>query len=259
MEDRCYLLKGKEKNHHMKTLLFIAVFALLISCGNKSKLKDSSNSSDSTNTESTSIQTNYPTDSLHGEYIGGFGNNTIIITVNHINGKNCSGYNILKGTRRNIKGEVSNQGAYFRFDLSEPGGDPNDGNFRFTIDTATRTMEGTWSPYDPKNKSRKYKLTRRKYYSHQEMAGYIGFWHLNGLHVEFKEDESGVAIGAWWNAELETSEDVKIPFTWFENNDMVSIEWGKNDIFSSPKMKFQYKEVEHEEMLISGDYYMHRL
>ena len=243
----------------MKPLFFIAAFALLISCGNKSKLKDSSTSSDSTNTESTSIVTNYVTDSLNGEYIGGFGNNTLIITINHISGKNCSGYDILKGNRRNIKGEIINKGACFQFELSEPGGDPYDGVFKFSIDTATRTLEGTWEPYDTKIKSKKFKLARRKYYDEKEIASFVGHWHLNGLDVVLNEDESGLAKGSWWNEKSETSENVEIPFSWFEKKNVVSIEWGKNDIFSSPKMDFQYKEVENEEMLFSGDYHMYRL
>ncbi len=233
------------------------LLAFLISCGNKGKQKDPSKN-DSTNTESTTIETNYPTDSLKGEYIGGFGNSTIVISVNYINGKKSSGYSILKGNRRNITGEIANKGKFFEFVMAEPGGDPYDGTFTFTIDTTTKMLEGTWVPFDSvKVKSRKYKLTRRQY-NHEEMTGFVGYWYLNDLSVQFKDDKTGLAKGFWWNEKSETSEQVEIPFSWFEEKKVVSIEWGKNNIFLSPKMKFKYEKNDYEEMLISGDYIMYR-
>ncbi len=241
----------------MKQVFFITAITLLISCGNKAKQKDP-NPTDSTNTGSTTVESNYSTDSLTGEYIGGFGNSTIIVSITYINGNRASGYNILKGNRRNIKGEVLNKGAFFEFNLTEPGGEPTDGDFKFTIDTATKTMEGIWIPLDTiKLKSKKYKLTRRKY-AHEDIKGFVGMWYLNGLTVEFKADKTGLAEGLLWNEKTETDENVKIPFSWFEEKKSVSIEWSKNNIFLSPVMKFKYEKNEYEEMLQSGDYIMYR-
>lgn len=240
----------------MKKALFFAALLLVVSCGKKGNTKDVTDQ-DSTNT-TTGVESNYPTDSLIGEYVGGFGNSTIIISVNYINGKKASGYNILKGNRRNIKGEISNAGKEFNFRLSEPGGDPYDGIFQFSIDTATRTLKGTWTPYDSVNvKSRKYALNRRKF-AHEDKVGAVGTWYLNGLQVVFKEDKSGVANGFWWNEKSATDEQVEIPFSWFEEKSNVSIEWGQNNIFLSPKMKFKYVKNEYEEFLQSNDYIMYR-
>lgn len=233
------------------------MLALLVSCGNKSKPKDSTDSQDSTNTTQ-NIESNYPTDSLKGEYIGGFGTNTIIIALNYINGKKSSGYSILKGLRRNITGEITNQGKYFDFVLSEPGGDPYDGTFTFKIDTATRTMEGSWAPFDSASvKPKNYKLNRRVY-AHEEIKGYVGKWYLSSMEVKFNQDKSGNAKGYWWNEKTESTENVDIAFSWFEEKNDVTIEWGKNNIFLSPKMKFKYSKVDGEEMLQSGDYVMYR-
>jgi hypothetical protein len=242
----------------MNRVLYLAAIALLISCGNKSKQNDSTNSTDSSNTNSNIIQSNYNPDSLKGEYIGGFGNNTIIIAINYINGKNASGYNILKGNRRNIKGDVENMGDHFKFNLSEPGGDPFDGIFHFNIDTTTLSLEGTWTPYDSvKIKPRKYKLNKRMF-KHEDMVGPIGMWYLNDLTVQFKPDKTGEARGYWYNEKTATSEQVEIPFSWFDEKKAVSIEWGRNNIFLSSKMKFSYEKNEYEEMLQSGDYIMYR-
>ncbi len=243
----------------MNRVLFFAAVAFLVSCGNKSKQNNSTNNtSDSTSSESTSIETDYKTDSLLGEYIGGFGNSTIIIAINYINGKNVSGYNILKGNRRNIKGEIENKGAYFQFTLNEPGGDPYDGTFHFSIDTNTRSLEGTWSPFDSvKVKPKRYKLAKRVF-KHETIQGYAGMWYLNDLTVNFKKDKTGVAKGFWWNEKSASSEEVEIPFSWFEEKKAVSIEWGKNNIFLSSKMKFTHEKNQYEEMLQSGDYIMYR-
>lgn len=243
----------------MKKILFvISITLLIISCGNKGKNNTSGNTGDSTATDTNVVTSTYKPDSLLGEYIGGFGNSTIVVSVNYINGSNASGYNIIKGNRRNIKGKVADKGAYYEFDLMEPGGDPFDGNFKFKIDTATRTLEGNWTPFDStKVKPKSYKLIRRKF-NHEAVSGYVGFWYLSDMKVEFKMDKSGVATGYWWNEKTEHSEDVEIPFSWFEEEKGVTIEWGKNNIFLSSKMKFKKQLNEYEDMLTSGDYVMYR-
>ncbi len=250
--------KQPNKIHDMKRILFICTTTLFIaSCGNKGKSDPNTIPKDSTTTNNT-VTSNYIPDSLLGEYIGGFGNSTIVVSVNYINGENASGYNIIKGNRRNIKGKAHNKGAYYEFDLHEPGGDPFDGNFKFKIDTATRTLKGTWHPFDStKVKHKSYTLTKRKF-NHDAVNGYVGYWYLSDLKVEFKSDKSGVAKGYWWNEKTESSEDVEIPFSWFEEKDGVAIEWGKNNIFLSSKMKFKRQVNEYEDMLQSGDYVMYR-
>lgn len=239
-----------------KTFLILSM-VFLVACGGKSG-QDQLKPNDSTSTGVNSNTTKYNPDSLLGDYIGGFGNNTIIINVNYINGKIASGYDVIKGNRRNIKGEVSDKGSYFEFLLSEPGGHENDGRFNFSIDTATRTMEGTWVPNDTtKLKIKQFKLSKRKY-QHEEIEGIIGFWYLNDLSVEFRANKTGLAKGPWRNEDYEIVEDANIPFSWFDENKTISIEWSKNNIFPSSKMKFKYEKNMYEEMLQSGNYIMYR-
>lgn len=250
--------RAPKKNNLRRVILIMAVLTFIVSCGNKGKTKDGGNTTDSSATDSGVVETNYKTDSLLGEYIGGFGNATIIISVNYINGKNASGYDIIKGNRRNIKGTVENRGSHFEFNLAEPGGDPYDGDFKFKIDTATRCLEGTWMPFDSsKVGSKKYKLNKRKF-THGDVDGYVGTWYLNDLTVEFKTDKTGEAKGRWWNEKSETTEEVEIPFSWFDENRVLAIEWGKNNIFLSSKMKFKHEKNQYEDMLVSGDYIMYR-
>lgn len=241
----------------MQRTFLIAAFAFLVSCGNKTK-SDQIKPNDTTTITQNDQISNYNPDSLLGDYIGGFGRNTIIVTINYINGKMASGYDVIKGNRRNIKGKVANKGDLFEFELSEPGGDENDGKFKFTIDTATRTMEGTWVPNDTaKLKMKQFKLAKRKPQNEQS-EGIIGYWFLNDLTIEFKANKTGFAKGPWRNEEYEILEEAHIPFSWFDEKNTVSIEWGKNNIFPSSKMKFKHEKNQYEEMLSSDGFIMYR-
>ena len=240
----------------MKLFLCILAITLLISCGNKAKSKDSTTPTDTTIT--TQVETNYPTDSLKGEYIGIFGNSTIILVINLADGKKASGYDIVKGNRRNIHGDMMNKGACFQFNLFEPGGYPFDGSFNFTIDTTAMSLEGTWTAFDSTNiKSKKYKLIKR-HPKHSEREGCVGTWHFNGLSVDFNVDQTGMAKGDWYDEKNQTDTQVEIPFSWFQAKTTVSIEWGKNNIFKSSKMKFKFETDEYEEMLQCDEFIMYR-
>jgi hypothetical protein len=241
----------------MKQIGLMLAFLSVISCGGKSK-PQKPGANDSIPTDTGTYSAPYSTDSLRGEYMGSFGKGTIIISVSYINGNHASGYNIVKGNRRNIKGSVTNKGSYFEFNLSEPGGEPTDGNFSFSIDTATKTLKGSWTPNDTtKVKPKDFELVKRTF-DRNELAGFVGKWYMNELSVEFKKDKSGLAEGYWYNEKTETSEEIKIPFSWFEEKKSVSIEWSKNPIFPSSTMKFKYEKNQYDEMLQSGNYTMYR-
>lgn len=240
----------------MKKIAFVIVVVLsILSCGKKPSNVETPKS-DSTEVKTT--PSTYPTDSLKGEYIGSFGNGTIIISINYINGDIASGYNIHKGNRRNIKGTLKPNRNYFDFELEEPGGDEYDGKFVFSIDTNTRILKGSWSPFDStKVKTVNYTLNRRVV-DHTKKETFDGIWYLNNLEVNLKTDHSGVAKGTVFNEKTNSDEEVEIPLSWFEDKKGVRIEWGKNNIFLSSKMTFVYSTNDYEQILKSGDYEMYR-
>ncbi len=81
-----------------------------------------------------------------GIYKGDFGGSPIFITINYANGNHVAGYNIHKGLRRNLHGELQQQGDTWILALSEPGDHPFDGQFRLVFDKAFGTGQGKWSP-----------------------------------------------------------------------------------------------------------------
>src|SRR5438874_1043535 len=69
----------------------------------------------------------YPVDKFEGTYSGSFGDGFITINLNYVSGKNVSGYNLHKGTRRNINGFLQPADNGFKFILKEPGDNLYDG------------------------------------------------------------------------------------------------------------------------------------
>jgi len=74
-----------------------------------------------------------------GEWKGEFGDNQIILAIVKIDNGQVSGYNIIQGKTRRLKGTVD---ANNNFELSEPGDDEWDGVFKFTIEA--KQAKGSW-------------------------------------------------------------------------------------------------------------------
>jgi len=229
---------------------------LLSACGGK-KNEPSVKPEDTVKTNSTELfRTKYDTEKFLGEYMGTFGKNTLILDINYVNGNNVSGYNIVKGNRRNIKGTLEDKGNAFSFRLEEPGSDKYDGVFEFTIDTATLTASGKWAPLDPA-------ITEQKTYTLQKRSDRgqpyekTGTWYLDGFIVELKADGTGLAKGGYENKKGEWKE-TEIRCTWLDTGKGITIEWAKNFAFKKSVMNFTLEKTEYEEIMTDGDYQMYR-
>jgi len=83
-----------------------------------------------------------------GTYYGHYSKGLITLAINYISGSTASGYDIHKGLRRNLNGEVVQKGERLSFVLKEPGGNPYDGTFFLSFDSATNKIGGRWVPAD---------------------------------------------------------------------------------------------------------------
>lgn len=104
---------------------------------------------------------------LLGHWTGDFGKNKINVTLVEINEVDfsVSGYSVCAGNFRPLKGTYSKVGAVYDFVLSEPGDDPYDGKFEFTINPERQTMFGEWTPFKQEgNTAKKYELFSQDYY-----------------------------------------------------------------------------------------------
>src|SRR5258708_1800247 len=85
---------------------------------------------------------------MEGSYEGHYSKGLITLVINYISGNIASGYDFHKGLRRNLNGQVSQKGAQLVFEMKEPGGNPYDGTFFFSLDTASQKITGKWVPGD---------------------------------------------------------------------------------------------------------------
>lgn len=223
----------------MKTL-FSTMFCLLMlaslsSCGDK-KSSDGSPQSDS-------LSVTFDTKMFEGEYIGNFGDAHIVVVLSYVQGKNVSGYNIHKGLKRNIKGNLTTTNDVYRFKLEEPGDNPYDGKFDFTLEPEKFTGKGTWTPNDKK------KLTAKSFELQQRIrdtteSDFIGFWDGAEM-MEIKLD--GFAELSYWDEvknEGEISQKHVIRGQWIVEKETITIEWSNNPYNHGEKYVLVYSQDE---------------
>lgn len=242
------------------SIFFLAI--VLFSCGGKSTTNNQSTENDTTGNEKVNLhRSKYDTQKFIGEYMGAFGKNTLILDINYVNGNNVSGFNIVKGNRRNIKGTLEDKGNTFVFKMEEPGNDKYDGIFDFTIDTTSLNVSGEWTPNDTSLSKKTFTLKRRSEKGQPE--GYSGTWFLENFTVELKTDGTGIAKGGYEDKKANWIE-TEIKCTWIDEGEGITIEWAKNPAFKKATMKFKKQEVVYdgsstgEQYLKGDDYEMYR-
>ena len=105
-----------------------------------------------------------PIDAL-GIWTGTFGKNYINVSLTKIEGNRVEGFSVCAGNFRKINGyyETDNDIAY-HFQMNEPGTDPYDGVFDFTINLQDMELNGNWKPFKEKgNSPKEYTLSKRKF------------------------------------------------------------------------------------------------
>lgn len=225
-----------------RTLFSVMLITGIASCGGKSTGTKSGKDQDSISGAKGDTPEKMDAALLEGNYRGKIGGFTLLIGINYVSGKNISGYNIVRGNRRNIKGTVVQEGNVFKLEMKEPGNDKYDGTFKLTIDPKNNTGNGTWEPNDPKISSA-LNVTLEKKAPREKPSDYLGEWYGDGLTLNIREDGSVILHGAWYrySPEKETAntEPVDIKGTWEEKeNGKISLEWQKNSVFKTSKVTF---------------------
>lgn len=207
-----------------------------------------------TNNETISYDYNRLTGSYEGDF-GGTGD--IRIVLRHVTGTHAVGYNLHKGLRRNISGKMEPSPNGFTFHLQEPGDNPYDGAFDFSIDTATFTMSGTWTPVNDKNLSaKKYSLTKQTKgtdtaRASMDMEGPM----LDATGAEYYFQEGGLCICRYYTDKEDPankSQYEEIKGNWKKTATEYIIDWQKNTIF--PNTRSIFKIVPYPEL--EGMYYL---
>lgn len=207
----------------------------------------------------------YAVNRFEGEYKGSFDQGFITIVLNYVNGRNVSGYNLHKGMRRNINGTVQAGSGAYSFVLKEPGDNPFDGTFEFTIDTATFNLSGKWTPNDPSKTSAKtLALQKQANKSNNNMEDQLGTWvpasgtYSTDTTLDFSAD--GICEYKFYATPGDSTSQINsVKGNYIVSRDTLVIEWQKNAFTPAQKMKLVKKTKkiknggeEYEELQLSG-------
>lgn len=212
-----------------------------LSCKTKT-LETNITAADSAANQKLFIQT-YAVNNFEGTYSGSFDQGYITIVLNYINGKNVSGYNLHKGVRRNINGNLEADANGFKFIVKEPGDNPFDGTFEFTIDTTKFALKGMWIPFDStKTRSKALALLKQPKKTTVSYDDQLGLWvpatgtYSTDTTLDFSPE--GICEYKFYATPGDsTSQATSVKGNYIMVKDTVLIEWQKNSYTPAQKMK----------------------
>jgi hypothetical protein len=148
-------------------LLLAAV--IIISCNNKKegdkeiKEGDTATSAEQKKPEAPPLAVNI-LEKMLGSFVGAFGDNKITFLITKVAGDSVLGRSIVGGNDRPFAGTYMQSGDVYSFTAKEPGDDPDDGVFTFSI-AASRpdTVTGSWKPNNTKKPAKEYVLGKKKF------------------------------------------------------------------------------------------------
>ena len=236
------------------TLFFVLTFGCLISCG--SEETEAKGNHYTTTEEFKKPITDFYLDTLKGIYIGDFGGSDIRLVINYIGKKHAVGYNIHKGLQRNVSGTVEVKENTIELILSEPGDNEFDGVFHINIDKETFEAEGYWKSNSGKISSKHFVLKRQKV-NREDLTGEDGqliYCELNSENfteycyrvvdslgeIQFSAD--GLCEYGYYpyKDEIDRKEQlINFKGSWMVQNNVVLIDWQKNNIFPNKKSVFK--------------------
>lgn len=101
---------------------------------------------------------------LYGYWVGDFGKNKINIALAHTSGDSIFGHSVCAGNFRPIAGTLKETGpGVYSISMQEPGDDPYDGTFLFTIDVDKKELSGSWKPFKNTTGAKNYRLQKRSF------------------------------------------------------------------------------------------------
>lgn len=197
----------------------------------------------------------YAVTNFEGTYTGSFDDGYMTLVLNYVTGKNASGFNIHKGNRRNINGTIDQAANGYKFTMKEPGDNPYDGTFVFTIDTVKFTMTGHWEPFDSsKTKGKNLALQKQKNKSisyDQQLGTWVptsGNYSTDTTLDFFPEGSCEYRFYQFPGDS--TSQLISVKGNYIEKSDTVFIEWQKNTYTPAQKMKL----IKRRKKVVDSDY-----
>jgi hypothetical protein len=242
----------------LRSIFAAAAILVFISCNEKKS------ESQKAQVQGQFFNSSYNVKNFVGTYTGSFDDGIITVVLNYVHGRNVSGYNLHKGLRRNINGTLEEKDGKFAFELKEPGDNPYDGVFSFTIDTTAFKMTGKWTPLNPDKVTAKQLVLTRKAGVTGSFLDELGTWipasgtFATDTIMEF-DPQGTVKYNFYEKPGDSTSQLISIKGNYVVQKDTVIIEWQKNTYTPQQRMKLvkQTKKIkqddyEYDEYFLNG-------
>jgi hypothetical protein len=209
-----------------KTCFLVLLAPLIFAC----------NGGRHSDTDASSVIADSTATALQGSYSGKFKSGLLTLVINYISGNTVSGYDLHKGVRRNVNGEIEKKAGQYALVLREPGGNPFDGIFYLTMDQEARTVNGRWVPVDSsRTHSAALTLTRgTKQDAADSTGGYVRTlyddrWEGDLGTLYFTEDNTcKLEYYPDSNAAGATAQLVTVNGNYVQSADTVLIDWQNN-------------------------------
>lgn len=169
---------------------------------------------------------------LLGTYSGHRGKGLVTLVLNYISGNTVSGYELHKGLRRNLNGQVEQKEGKFSFVLKDPGTSPFDGTFFFSLDTAKMKIAGQWIPRDS-TKTHPGQLDLA--YWGKNLEKMYDDWEGELGTLVFHSD--GTCMLSYYPSKDPNSQQISIHGNYERNVDTFRIEWQYNIHVPALRMK----------------------
>jgi len=227
-----------------KYIFAITFFASFVACKSDSVPETKVDSLVSPNIDRLVLNTTFDIQKLKGIYHGSFDGTPISISINYANGINISGYNIHKGLKRNMRGNLEPFGSQFKLVLDEPGTNKYDGHFELFIDTATFEGKGSWQPKNDQSlKKKDFTFVKDKTEGYNQLAS---SW-TDSLGRIMTMNVDGSAQFAYYTGKGTPQEQLQnIAGNWQDQKDSVIVFWQPNTIFPSRRSAFFVKREKYE-------------
>lgn len=161
-----------------------------------------------------------------GIYAGHYSKGLLRLAINYISDSTVSGYDIHKGLRRNLNGRVEQHGTQLTFVLKEPGGNPYDGTFYLTFDSATNKINGKWMPANDKKASGgPVQLSRSANGYEERVMGGEWLGDLGSLNFL----PQGVCTLEYYPDQGDNSQMITVNGSYEIKGDTIRIDWQRNN------------------------------
>ncbi|MEC5147705.1 hypothetical protein [Chitinophaga sp. 212800010-3] len=217
---------------HLPSLIFAAlvIFQSCKQSGNKQ-----SPGADSTTAVVAAADT-ATVNKLLGTYAAEFSGSPIYVTINFHSGNQIGGYNVHRGLRRNLHGDIKQDANGNQvLTLNEPGDHPFDGVFLLHPDKNFQTIPASWAPTNSNTlKKKTFTLQRLLSSEKQEIdLPTFGGFFIDDNHSELSFEDDGSCLLKFYKQKNDTTvadQLTNVRGTYERQRDKVVVYWEDNHL-----------------------------